>query len=67
MAFKYTKLLVDQTPDSGFGQYQLGLIYFEQENIEKSRWHLYKARRLMPNYTPIHEAIEMLRKTPLVK
>lgn len=63
IAFKYTKLLVDQVPDSGFGQYQLGLIYFDQGNFEKSRWHLYKARRLMPNYGPVHDAIDMLKKS----
>ncbi|MDI9475456.1 MAG: tetratricopeptide repeat protein [Natronincolaceae bacterium] len=62
-ALNYTKLLVDQVPDSGFGQYQLGLIYMEYGCIEKSRWHLYKARRLMPDYAPVHDAIEMIRDT----
>lgn len=62
-ALNYTKLLVDQAPDSGFGQYQLGLIYLEYGCIEKSRWHLYKARRLMPDYAPVHDAIEMIRNT----
>ncbi|MFW5647998.1 MAG: tetratricopeptide repeat protein [Candidatus Alkaliphilus sp. MAG34] len=62
-ALNYTKLLVDQVPDSGFGQYQLGLIYLEYGCIEKSRWHLYKARRLMPDYAPVHDAIEMIRNT----
>lgn len=61
-AFRYTKSLVNQVPDSGFGQYQLGVIYLEQGYIEKSRWHLYKARRLMPNYGPIHDAIETVKK-----
>lgn len=62
-ALDYTKLLVDKAPDSGFGQYQLGLIYLEYGYIEKSRWHLYKARRLMPDYAPVHDAIEMIRNT----
>lgn len=61
-AFKYTKSLVKEVPDSGFGQYQLGVIYLEQGYLEKSRWHLYKARRLMPNYGPIHDAIETVKK-----
>ena len=62
-ALDYTKLLVDKVPDSGFGQYQLGLIYMEYGYIEKSRWHLYKARRLMPDYAPVHDAIEAIRNT----
>jgi len=62
IAFKYTNLLVNKDPDNGFGQYQLGLIYFDQGNIEKSRWHLYKARRLMPEYGPIHDAIEIIKR-----
>ncbi len=62
-ALNYTKLLVDRVPDSGFGQYQLGLIYLEYGCIEKSRWHLYKARRLIPDYAPVHDAIEMIRNT----
>lgn len=62
LAFKYTKLLVEYAPDSGFGQYQLGLIYFDKGNIEKAKWHLYKARRLMPNYEPIQDAIKALKR-----
>lgn len=64
-AYKYTKLLLNQTPDSGFGQLQLGLIYFHKGNMEKSRWYLYSARRMMPGYAPVIDAIEMLKNNPL--
>lgn len=61
-AYKYTKLLVDNIPDNGYAQFQLGLIHCRLENFEKATWHLYKARSIIPYYKPIHDAIYMIRK-----
>lgn len=62
-AYKYTKLLVENMPENGYGQYQLGLIHSRLGNVEKAIWHLYKARSIIPNYKPIHDAINMIKKT----
>lgn len=62
-AYKYTKLLVEDMPENGYGQYQLGLIYSFIGNIERATWHLYKARSIIPYYRPIHDAISMLKKS----
>lgn len=61
-SLKYTKKILDTLPENGYAHYHIGLIYLDLELIEKARWHLYKARRLMPYYNPIHEAIQMLKK-----
>lgn len=62
-AYKYTKLLVENMPENGYGQYQLGLIHCRLGNMEKAIWHLYKARSIIPYYKPIHDAINMIKKT----
>ncbi|MDR5657957.1 tetratricopeptide repeat protein [Serpentinicella sp. ANB-PHB4] len=61
-ALKFTRLLVEKIPENGLGQLQLGLIYSDMKNIEKARWHLYRARQLMPYYLPVQEAINSLKK-----
>lgn len=61
-ALYYGKILVEMTPENGYGQYQLGLIYLQMENYEKAKWHLYKARRILPYYEPIFEAIQYLKQ-----
>ncbi|SET42057.1 Tetratricopeptide repeat-containing protein [Natronincola peptidivorans] len=61
-AFKYTSLLVENMPENGYGQYQLGLIYSHLGNIEKAIWHLYRARSIIPYYKPIHDAINLVKK-----
>lgn len=61
-AFKYTKILTDNMPENGLGQFQLGLIYSEMSNIEKAKWHLYRARQIMPNYSPVQDAINSIKK-----
>lgn len=62
-AYKYTKLLVENMPENGYGQFQLGLIHSRLGNIEKAIWHLYKARRMIPYYKPVHDAINIIKKT----
>lgn len=64
-ALKYTKKILDAMPENGYAHYHIGLIYMDLQLMEKARWHLYKARRLMPYYNPIHEAIQMLKKDGL--
>lgn len=61
-ALKYTKKILDVMPENGYAHYHIGLIYMDLQSMEKARWHLYKARRLMPYYNPVHEAIQMLKK-----
>ncbi|WP_192929689.1 tetratricopeptide repeat protein [Alkaliphilus serpentinus] len=61
-ALSYTKKLLDLIPENGYPQYQMGIIYFQLENYEKAKWYLYKARRMMPGYEPVHEAINMLKQ-----
>lgn len=61
LSYKYTKLLVDSAPENGYGQYQLGLIYAQLEHVEKAKWHLYKARSIIPYYKPVHDAIQLLK------
>lgn len=61
-AFQYTKILVEKMPENGYGQYQMGIVYSQLGYYEKARWHLYKARRIMPHYKPIQDAINLLKK-----
>ncbi|NLM04293.1 MAG: tetratricopeptide repeat protein [Clostridiales bacterium] len=63
LAFKYTKLLVDDIPGNGYGQYQLGLLYSYIGNTERATWHLYRARNIIPYYEPVHNAISILKKS----
>jgi len=61
-ALKYSKKILEAMPENGYAHYHIGLIYMDLQLMEKARWHLYKARRLMPYYNPVHEAIQMLKK-----
>ncbi|SMP39647.1 tetratricopeptide repeat protein [Anoxynatronum buryatiense] len=61
-ALKYTKRILEVLPENGYAHYHIGLIYMDLNLIDKARWHLYKARRMMPYYNPVHEAIQMLKK-----
>ncbi|MDW7671291.1 MAG: tetratricopeptide repeat protein [Bacillota bacterium] len=61
-ALNYSKKILEIMPENGYAHYHIGLIYMDLEMMEKARWHLYKARRLMPYYNPIHEAIQLLKK-----
>lgn len=62
LALSYTKKLLELLPENGYAQYQMGVIFFQLENYEKAKWYLYKARRMMPGYEPVHEAIHMLKE-----
>ena len=61
-ALKYTKILTEKMPENGYGQFQLGLIYLELGNFEKSKWHLYRARQIMPHFGPVQDAINSIKK-----
>ena len=61
-ALKYAKMILETMPENGYAHYHLGLIYMDLGHIDKARWHLYKARRIMPSYNPVHEAIQLLKK-----
>ncbi|QXM06217.1 tetratricopeptide repeat protein [Crassaminicella indica] len=58
----YAKKVVALYPQNGYGHHNLGLIYLYTGNLEKARWHLYRARKLLPNYQPIWDAIVELKK-----
>ncbi|KAB3539078.1 tetratricopeptide repeat protein [Alkaliphilus pronyensis] len=61
-ALLHTKKLIEMFPENGYAHYQMGVIYFQLENFEKAQWHLYKARKIMPSYEPINEAIKFLKQ-----
>jgi len=61
-ALKYTKILTEKMPENGYGQFQLGLIYLELGNFEKSKWHLYRARQIMPHFGTVQDAINSIKK-----
>ncbi|SCX95295.1 tetratricopeptide repeat protein [Alkaliphilus peptidifermentans] len=66
-ALLHTKRLIDMFPENGYAHYQIGIIYSQLENYEKAKWHLYKARRIMPNYEPVNEAIKFLKQIIITK
>ncbi|GAB6084808.1 tetratricopeptide repeat protein [Alkaliphilus crotonatoxidans] len=61
-ALQYGKLLLEGAPENGYGHYQIGLIYMKLENFEKAKWHLYRAKKIMPYYEPVLEAIHYLKQ-----
>jgi tetratricopeptide (TPR) repeat protein len=61
-AQKYAEQLVRLHPENGYGHHNLGLIYLYTRKFDKAKWHLYRARKLVPNYQPIHDAIEELNR-----
>ena len=62
-AYMYTQMLVESAPENGYAQFQMGLIHCRMGNLEEAIWHLYKARRIIPYYKPVHEAIGMVKKS----
>ncbi|MBS3994245.1 MAG: tetratricopeptide repeat protein [Alkaliphilus sp.] len=58
----YAEKMVNLYPQDGFGHYNIGLIYLYTNQYEKAKWHLYRARKMIPDYKPVHEAIEKMRK-----
>lgn len=61
-AQKYAEHLVRLHPENGYGHHNLGLIYLYTRRFDKAKWHLYRARKLVPNYQPIYDAIEELNR-----
>lgn len=57
----YAKKVVVLYPENGYGYHHLGLVYLYAGRLEKAKWYLYKARKLLPNYQPIHDAIVALK------
>ena len=58
----YAEQMVELYPQDGYGNHNLGLVYLYTNQLEKAKWYLYKARKLIPDYQPVHEAIYALRK-----
>lgn len=61
-AMIYAKKVVRIFPQNGYAHHNLGLIYLYTGKLEKADWHLYRARRLIPEYQPVHDAIMELKK-----
>ncbi|SDY31488.1 tetratricopeptide repeat protein [Tindallia californiensis] len=66
-ALKYIKKVLEKGYENGYLYYQLGLIYMTLEKQEKARWHLYRARRMIPHFQPVHEALHQLRSNEMMK
>lgn len=64
-ALKYAKQVAEKGSESGYLHYQMGLIYLEMNMSEKARWHLYKARRMIPFYQPVHHELNRLKRKML--
>ncbi|WP_053957589.1 tetratricopeptide repeat protein [Inediibacterium massiliense] len=61
-ALYYGKNMVENYPENGYGHHNLGLVYLSIGEFEKAKWHLYKAKQILPNYLPVYEAISKLKK-----
>lgn len=62
IAQRYAEQLVSLHPENGYGHHNLGLIYLYTRRFDKAKWHLYRARKLVPNYQPVYDAIEELNR-----
>ncbi|WP_207707278.1 tetratricopeptide repeat protein [Crassaminicella thermophila] len=62
----YAKKVIELYPQNGYGYHNLGLIYLHTARLEKAKWYLYKARRLIPEYQPVHDAIVELKRKQYV-
>jgi len=60
-ALKYAKQVAEKGSENGYLHYQIGMIYMELEMEEKARWHLYKARRMIPFFQPVHDELNRLK------
>jgi tetratricopeptide (TPR) repeat protein len=58
----YAKKVIELYPQNGHGHHNLGLIYLYTGRLEKAKWYLYKARKILPDYQPIRDAIVALKK-----
>ncbi|AOT68552.1 tetratricopeptide repeat protein [Geosporobacter ferrireducens] len=58
----YAEKIVELFPQNGYGHHNLGLVYLYTGRLDSAKWHLYQARRLIPDYQPVYEAIQKLKK-----
>ncbi|QZY56528.1 tetratricopeptide repeat protein [Crassaminicella profunda] len=58
----YARKVIELYPQNGHGHHNLGLIYLYTGKLEKAKWYLYKARKILPGYQPIRDAIVELKK-----
>jgi tetratricopeptide (TPR) repeat protein len=58
----YGKKVIELYPQNGHGHHNLGLIYLYTGRLEKAKWYLYKARKILPDYQPIRDAIVALKE-----
>ncbi len=58
----YAEKIVVLFPQNGYGHHNLGLVYLYTGRLDRAKWHLYQARRLIPDYQPVYEAIQELKK-----
>lgn len=58
----YAEKIVELFPQNGYGHHNLGLVYLYTGRLDRARWHLYQARRLIPDYQPVYKAIQELKK-----
>ncbi|WZL74605.1 tetratricopeptide repeat protein [Clostridiaceae bacterium 35-E11] len=60
-AENYAKKIIKYYPESGYGYHNMGLIYLYTGRLEQAKWYLYRARKLIPEYKPVHDAIVELK------
>lgn len=58
----YAEKIVKLFPQNGYGHHNLGLVYLYTGRLDSAKWHLYQARRLIPDYQPVHDAILELKR-----
>ncbi|MFZ5966482.1 MAG: tetratricopeptide repeat protein [Bacillota bacterium] len=58
----FAEKMVKYYPENGYGHHNLGLVYLYTGKYDKARWHLYKARKLLPEYYPVQDAILELKR-----
>ncbi len=58
----YGREFIKLYPQNGYGHYNLGLVYLSTNKFKKAKWHLYKAKKLIPFYTPVYDAIVTLKQ-----
>lgn len=57
----YARKIIESDPGNGYGYHNLGLIYLYTGRLEEAKWYLYRARKLIPEYKPVHDAIVELK------
>lgn len=61
-SINYSTKVLELDPESGKAHHNLGLAYLAKEDWPRARWHLYKARKLLPeSYEPLNKALRELK------